>query len=195
MSMYNSIIDNAPFSALLLFSMYSLIFGNVLIELFGCRLQQFLTTNMYAKHLIAILLLFVFNISTDKQLLTNNSLTILFITLSTYIWFVLTTKMHFKISIFVILISVVIYILKIYIEKYEIERKNTQNDEILITIKRIKYSQTILTIILLVTTFIGNVLYYIEKKNEYNDSFTIVNFFIGKTRCRRSNIPIGNPKQ
>jgi len=153
-------IDRAPAYALLLFGLYSLIFGNILFEIFDDKVREYFKTNFYAKHIVAIILLFIIYISTDKNLTTNNVFKIILSVVLIYIWFILTTKTPFQITITIVFLATTIYILNIYSERYKMESENANDTELLDRITYIRYIQMFLTILMFIITIIGNIMYY-----------------------------------
>lgn len=104
-----------------------MIIGNVLLEMFECRLQDLLKTSMYAKHIIVYLLFFMFLVMNDDDITNKNIFQVLFITFIPYIWFLFTTRMNVRLALFVILLLFVVYILNLYIEKYRISYNKDLN--------------------------------------------------------------------
>lgn len=153
-------IDRAPAYALLLFGLYSLIFGNILFEIFDDKVREYFKTNFYAKHIVAIILLFIIYISTDKNLTTNNVFKIMLSVVLIYIWFILTTKTPFQITITIVFLATTIFILNIYSERYKMESENANDTELLDRITYIRYIQMFLTILMSILTIIGNIMYY-----------------------------------
>lgn len=169
-------------SAVLLLSIYMLVFSNILLELFGCRLQYFLTNNMLAKHAIGLFLFFIFNVLTDNDISNKSIIYVLGMTIITYMWFVLTTRTPFYISIIVILLLVSVFAFEIYIQKYAQNHEMTEDKlQQIETMKDIRASIVIFAFIL---TCVGVFIYYREKKIEYKQKFDILTFLKGNPKCK-----------
>lgn len=170
-------------SSVLLLSIYMLVFSNILLELFGCRMQHFLKSNMLVKHMIGLFLFFIFNVLSDNDISNKPILYVASMTILTYLWFVLTTRMPFRISIVVILLLISIFTLDIYTQRYEhnsddkIEDKKRYID----TINKVRSFIVILTFVL---TCIGVVVYFREKQLEYKSDFNILTFLKGNPQCK-----------
>lgn len=150
----------------LLFNLYLFLCGNILSELYDSEMRNFLKTNLFAKHIIVIVLLFIFYISRDKNLNESNILKIILSVLLIYIWFILTTKTPFKITITIITLVAIIYILNIYNEKYKLALAKKNDPELLKQITKIQYSQVFLTIITFIITIIGNIMYITDNDRD-----------------------------
>merc|ERR1712100_655744 len=74
---------------LALAALYFLISSNFLGELFTCSLRKTLSNNMLAKHILAIITLYISTMMTSK--FDKISIKIL-ATIVVYIWFIITTK-------------------------------------------------------------------------------------------------------
>ena len=159
-----------------------LVFSNILLELFGCRLQYFLKNNMLAKHTIGIFLFFIFNVLTDTEISNKSILYVLGMTIITYIWFVLTTRTPFYISIIVILLLVSVFAFDIYIQRYQQNSELTEDQQEQIdTMKNIRMTIVMFTFIL---TCVGVFIYYREKKIEYREKFNTFTFLNGNPKCK-----------
>jgi hypothetical protein len=170
-------------SSVLLLSIYMLVFSNILLELFGCRMQHFLKNNMLAKHFIGLFLFFIFNVLTDNDISNKPIVYVTSMTILTYFWFVLTTRMPFRISIIVIMLLISIFTLDIYTQRYE----KTSLDEAEIKkqyIETINNVRSFIVILTFVLTCIGVVIYFREKQLEYKTKFDILTFFKGNPQCK-----------
>jgi len=176
--------------------------GNFLGELFPCKIQYFLSSNMALKHFVGFLTLFFFGILTVPEL--NNLRGMLSVVLL-YIVFLINSKTNYKIWIVVFVLYACLYVSRI--ARTDIEKSMTDthtdttahtaaptkaNDERLLLIARIQ--QILIACIILFTIF-GFILYIGEKKTEYTKQFNWVTFLFGKPKCSNDtviseNVPI-----
>tara|TARA_B000000475_G_scaffold94878_1_gene77129 strand:+ start:808 stop:1386 length:579 start_codon:yes stop_codon:yes gene_type:complete len=176
-----NILNGIPYEAF--FAIYLIIACNFIGELFGCKFRQMLQENMYLKHLFGFLtfsflvILVGIDINDVNDVIKGILYSIIF-----YIWFVLTTKTHIYITMFVLIIFLTMYIISIKIKKLEEKNKD---------IKKYKLINNILLIFAFIITIIGVINYLILKKRELNKRkipFSYLTFFIGKLKCRNDKI-------
>lgn len=181
-------LPNITYLAPSLFAFYMIIACNFIPEIFGCKLQTLLRTNMLAKHITGFLLLFFLVIyvkpeNVDKEILYNISLSSIL-----YVWFFMTTRIPFVLLIFTIILLIVIYILDVRKNRLSIDTKKNEKE-----INDIETIQKLITYTIILITIIGFIYYYGQKKMEYKDNFELYKFLTGTIRCRNSNnYPIMN---
>lgn len=163
--------------ALPVFAFYLLVACNYVKEIFGCGLQTMLDQNIYAKHVVAILLLFflvvIINPEYADQQITRNVL----LTLGIYAWFLITTRT----PVYVMLV-VLVLLLASYIMSLARKRQEEEKDDVAATRSRILQHR--LAVSAFVFSVFGFVLYAIEKKREYKSKFAWSKFFSGNLSCR-----------
>lgn len=149
--------------------------SNFLASLFGCRVQEAFRNNMWLKHLLGFMTLFLFVVVIDSKSKWGDSPQKQIIySLLFYVIFVITTRMDYKWwTVFIIGICL-IYILQVFKD-----HEKTQEDE------REKYQkyQSYLIYIAVFVMLIGFIIYYGRKKAEYGDEFKHLTFFLGKPNC------------
>lgn len=150
---------------LLFFNLYLFLCGNIVSELYDSDMRNYLKTNLFAKHTIAIVLLFIFYISRDKNLNESNIFKTILSVILIYIWFILTTKTPFKITIAIISLVTTIYILNKYNERYKSELEKKHDPELQKRMTTIRCSQIFLAIVTFIITIIGNIIYITDKSN------------------------------
>jgi Ca2+/Na+ antiporter len=161
------------------FAFYLIVFCNFVKETVGCRLSEVLETNMYAKHFVAILLLFFLVILADPNNdMERNILYYMGITILIYILYIITTRVSFPIMIAILLMLTVLYILDKIAQKKKEQGKEEQY-------KNYRLVQLILFIIIFATSIVGFILYFIEKYREYGKNFRILQFIIGNPICKK----------
>ncbi len=179
---------NYAYLAPALYSFYMVIASNFLPELFGCRLQTLLRTNMLAKHITGFILLYFLIIIARPEHADKNVIFTISISILIYIWFFMTTRIPFIILIIILILLLIVYILDIKKNKLESDDKNNNS-----YVNQIKLGQSIISIIILILTFGGFIYYYNAKQNEYKELFAISKFITGTINCRNSDdYPISN---
>jgi hypothetical protein len=151
--------------ALPVFAFYMLILCNFMNNILGCNIQRIMNTNPLVKYLVAyILLLFlvVFTMNTNREPLLKK----IMIATAIFIWFIITTRCPASIMITVLILLLIAYLVgqnAQYDPEY-IEKKGTS-----------RMIQTILSIIALVLSVVGFVIYI------FQHSFT--GFFTSTINC------------
>ena len=134
--------------------------GNYLGELFPCRVQSLFSNSMFVKHALGFLTLLFFvtltipEIKKQPYLIGNTSLI--------YLWFIVMSKCYYTIWFLIFGIIGTIYLLRMYkenLEKEGITESEKKKVEIINTTN--KY----LTIVSLISTVIGFLIYMRAKKN------------------------------
>ncbi len=179
---------NLAYLAPSLFAFYMLVACNFLAETFSCKLQTLLRTNMFAKHLTGIMLLFFLVVlvkpeNADKNIIYNIGLSFLL-----YIWFMMTTKVPISVFFIILFLLIAVYLLDIRKQRLLKDEKKNENE-----IKQIDMYENFSSIIVILSTIIGIIFYYFTKKKEYRDKFELSSFIMGTNQCRNSNnYPINN---
>ncbi len=156
--------------ALPVFAFYMLILCNFMNNILGCNIQRIMNTNPLVKYLVAyILLLFlvVFTMNTNREPLLKKVL----ITTVIFVWFIITTRCPAPIMIIVLVLLLVAYLVgqnAQYDPEY-IEKKGTS-----------RTIQTVLSILALVLSVVGFVIYIFQNKNEFS---SLSRFFSSTIRC------------
>jgi hypothetical protein len=179
--MINNFISNAPYNSL--FIIYLLISCNFLAQLFSCQLQNILRNYMYVKHIVGFftmlfcIILVDSTIQKEKRYLEGLGYAIIF-----YIWFWITTKTNIYITLNVILLFSMIYILQLYKNSLDEDQDNEKDKE------KISNLQIFIVIIAVIVSFIGFIMYYLEKKKEYKENWSTKDFLFGRTDCKDIDI-------
>lgn len=201
--MHQTIIDTNIFT---IFIFILIISGNFLAQLFPCKLQDELNSNMYLKHIFGLFTM-IFFVTLAAPVKDKHIYSVSIKSVFLYVLFMLITKVNVKMFYPIILLLGVTYII-ILLKDFEISKTNnallskeatinensdaTKNDQIEIeqnntllqTYDNIIYYSYI-TIFLL--TIVGVLAYMGEKKIEYKHKFKYVTFFLGKTICKHSS--------
>lgn len=165
------------------FALYLIISSNFLGELSSCKFREFLSSNMIIKHLLCIitfgfLVIFAGIDLEDDNVYYNGIL----LTITLYIWFVLSTKTHVYVTLIIVLLFFVMYIINHRV-KY-LKEKNKPTNKLELINKYILIATGIITVF-------GVINYGYLKKIELNkrgEKFSLFNFLIGKVKCRNDKI-------
>lgn len=173
------IINKLPVSNV--FVLFLIIASNYIGELFPCRVQDLLTSNIYLKHTVAFLTLLFFVVLTDNSL-DFTFREIFSSSIYLYIIFILLINCNQLFFLYCLGALCILYILKLLIKDVE---KNTDDEidkkklEILLLCEKVMY------IIFIIILIVGFVIYLGEKKIEYKDKFKYSTFLFGTPKCKR----------
>ena len=170
-----------------IFIFFLIISSNYLGELFPCRIQKMLSSNMLFKHIFGFLTLSFFVVLTDNSKV--HTLTdILFNSLKLYSIFLIFINNNLNFFMISLFIVAVIYIINIKINeitdtiKTDTEDKNKNENSK--TLQLLHQINKILSIIFIIIIIIGFLIYMGEKKVEYKSKFSYITFIFGKEACR-----------
>lgn len=163
-----------------IFVLFLIIAANYLGELFPCRVQNLLESNIYLKHIIAFLTLSFFVILTDT---TSNykSNEIFSISFTLYILFIILARNNKVFFLINLVILAILYVMKLQLTDYEKNVDEKSND---IFYERLLIIEKVLTVIFFVLLICGFLIYMGEKKIEYKNKFNFITFFFGKPSCK-----------
>lgn len=163
-----------------IFVLFLIIAANYLGELFPCRVQNLLESNIYLKHIIAFLTLSFFVILTDT---TSNykSNEIFSISFTLYILFIILARNNKVFFLINLVILAILYVMKLQLTDYEKNVDEKSND---IFYERLLILEKVLTLIFFVLLICGFLIYMGEKKIEYKNKFNFITFFFGKPSCK-----------
>ena len=173
-----SVFRNTPIWNI--FVLFLIIAANYLGELFPCRVQNLLESNIYLKHIIAFLTLSFFVILTDT---TSNykSNEIFSISFTLYILFIILARNNKVFFIINLVILAILYVMKLQLTDYEKNVDEKSND---IFYEQLLILEKILTVIFFILLICGFLIYMGEKKIEYKNKFNFITFFFGKPSCK-----------
>ena len=177
-----------------LFLAFGIIFGGYIANILPCQLQKFLKNNIYAHHVIGILIFFIFIMMEGGWEFTNkyddlvtdwsngNVLTSLIYALILHIVFVLTSKIKNKMSI--ILYSSLFILYFIHTTRLNKLLKNEINEK---DNKKIINIEKIILVLQLILLIFAVSDYYIYQMGEYKENFSNFKFLLGDIDCDNIN--------
>jgi hypothetical protein len=166
-----------------LFILYLIIAANFLAQTFGCKTQNLLNHNMYAKHLIGFFTLFVFVLLSSPIDSKVDSDNIYFkkigASIILYILFLFSTRtkgIYFNIFLSLIGLN---YILNTYADSLNKDKHKEK-------IEKIKLYAKYCGRLSIVVLVFGVIIYFKEKKIEYGSDFKLKKFIIGNVECKNN---------
>jgi len=166
-------------STIAIFLFLLIISGNYLGTLFPCRVQVALQKNIFLRHFLGFFTLLFFVVLTlpnkpeFKKTLTIAS--------RVYFFFILLSKTPVYIWLVVFVLASVTYLLELYKDDKNNELVEDEDSEILNN--NIVYIQKTISIIGIILTLSGFLIYMGEKKYEYKNKFSYVTFLLGNAKC------------
>lgn len=169
--------DGAGALALPVVAFYMIVLCNFVPEIVGCRLQNLLKNSMAAKHIVGMMLLFFLVIMVDSANADRNILRNILATVGIYVWFLMTTRCPFYVSLVVMALLLVAYMASV-----RKQRADKHGDKA--SVARDAKLQRICAVAALALSVLGFGAYMWEKKIEYGKDFTLLQFLGGTTHCR-----------
>jgi len=146
-----------------------IVLGNYLITTFSCETQGLLTNNIYAKHIIIIVILY-FAIDLPNNITPYHPLITLLITLFIYSLYILFTKMNIEVTLLVFGLLSFTYVIDRYINYYE------KNDYSNVDLNRLLVFRKILSGLIVFCILLGASYAYLGKKNRGSLSHFLLYF-------------------
>jgi len=175
-----------------IFIFFLIISSNYLGELFPCRIQKLLSSNMLFKHLFGFFTLSFFVVLTDKTATSERFKYVISRSFMIYCIFLVFVKTQIHFFGFALLIALIIYMINVNINELNHEIKHHdkgESDQIIFTnddtlISTLIKINKIATYIFYTTIVIGFLIYMGEKKIEYKNKFNYLTFVFGKPNCK-----------
>lgn len=164
-----------------IFVLFLIIASNYIGELFPCRIQDYLSNNVYLKHFISFLTLLFFVVLTDTSLVKKKFMEIFISSVKLYFLFLLLINSNQSFFVFALLILAIIYIIQLIKKDYIDDENVTEETE---NYKKIRLLEKTLFILFFITLVIGFIIYLGEKKIEYKNKFNYLTFIFGKPSCK-----------
>ena len=158
------------------FFLILLLCGNFVAQLLGCKTQKMLRENMYAKYIIAFIILF-FSMNLMKADESINPLETFQLSMYIFIMFIMFSRMNLNFTILVFSLLLLIYIVSITI-KY-LETTNPEHERLtdLYQVRKNLYNVVFLLII------IGFTLYFLKQRKDHKKNWSTLKFIFGKRVC------------
>lgn len=180
-----------------IFLIYALVTSGYISEILSCQMRNFIQNKWYARHVLAIILVFAFimfeggwDFDKDREdkesnnWASGNTLHSIVIAFIIYLIFIISSKSKLIPNILFFSLLFFLYVINTYRE-YQLRRaeidESTNNN--IIFFEQIIFS---ITIIVLVIGFI-DYYYYKKKQHEITNDFKWFDFFVGTTKCNDSH--------
>lgn len=161
------------------------VMGNFVAETLGCKTQKLLANNMFAKHIIILIVIYFAIDFNDSGAPQSPGIRAKY---AFIIWmlFVLFTKMNLYVTGIAFTILTSIYILNEYVKYYEKISKDDKDDNNSNYKQQINYYKSTIDNLVkgLLFTIIGGFSYYAFKQHrEHKNNFSIYKFIFGVLKC------------
>jgi len=152
--------------------------GNFVAETLGCKTQKLLSENMYAKHMVILLILY-FAIGFTGGDVPQHPSVVLKMALGIYVLFLLFTKMDLRFTLIVFGLLAFTYVNSTFINYYkEVTPEEEKTIELLEKIQKVMYVSMTGLIIL------GFSLYFRKQYSEYYKTWSTSKFLFGVNKCQ-----------
>ena len=173
----NSILSDYIDKSNGIFLLILAICGNFLAETINCKIQYELTNNRILKYVVVYFTIyFTITITSEKN---ENPFDLLLKAFLIWIFFILFTRMSHLPTLLVMILLLIIY----FTNNYRTYLKNKKNKSKSISSKLLLSFQKVLLIAIIIIIFIGNINYFLLKKNKYGKDFTILKYIFGIQKC------------
>ncbi len=183
----NNFTDGALDSTKSLYWLSLAVMSNFVGESLGCKTQYALTTNMYLKNMLLIMIIFLgVDTTSDKKMHPANVFMKSFVIWLLFLGF---NRMRPNSTAIVTVLVVLLFILmsyKDYLDQEE-EDKPEKEEEINKTKKNVELGQRVAVWAIMVNIVIGVSLYWMDKKEEYGKDFDFMKFIMGVQKCKSLN--------
>jgi len=152
--------------------------GNFVAETLGCKTQKLLSENMYAKHLVILLILY-FAIGFTSSDEPQHPSFVLKMALGIYVLFLLFTKMDLRFTLIVFGLLAFTYVNSTYISYYK--QVTPEEEETIALLQKIQKTMYVSMTGLIL---IGFSLYFRKQYNEYYKTWSTSTFLFGVNKCK-----------
>jgi hypothetical protein len=176
-----------------IFLIYALVTSGYISEILSCQMRVFLQNKWYARHILAIILVFAFimfeggwDFDKDREnqepnnWASGNTLHSIVIAFLVYLVFLISSKSNLLANIIFFSLLFILYLTNTYREyqlrRHEIDELTNNN---IIYFEKIIFS---ITVIVLIIGFI-DYYYYKKKQHEKKKDFKWFEFLVGTTKC------------
>jgi uncharacterized membrane protein YiaA len=177
-----------------IFLIYVLVTSGYISDILSCQMKNFIKNNWYARHILAIILVFAFIMfeggwdfdksNEDKEpnnWASGNTIHSLIIGFIIYLVFLISSKSQLPYNIMFFSLLFILYVTNTYREYwFRREDKNKKNININ---NNILFIEQILSILAIIVLVFGLFDYYLYQIKEHPDDFNHFKFIVGTTKC------------
>lgn len=192
--MFKIILKRSISHIVFIFLVFVIISGGYIRQILSCQMQDMLEHNLYARHIIGVIMIFVFimfeggwdfnekrqnEISNDWS--SGNTPNTLIYALLIYIVFLISSKSQLIPNLFFFLVLFIMYMINTY-RKYIYQRKeiSENTNKKLITIE---YTLLFISTIILIYGLLDYIIYQQKMRGS---EFNLTKFFFSVTKCDSS---------
>ena len=174
-----------------LFLLFTVVTSGFITELLSCQIRYVLTYNIYARHFLAILMIFIFIMglggwSIDAELdamsrndwTSGNVIETIIMSLVIYITFLISSKSQLVPNLIFFGLLLLLYLINTQRNFWKARNMISVNTNALML-----YSTYILGATSIVTLFYGFINYIYYQKSQYGDDFSWFYFILGGQKC------------
>ena len=174
MDLYNKSIESElSYKLKGVFLILLVIFANFLAQLFPCSLQKLFNDNIFAKHILILLLIFyTIHINDD---INHHPAEILFYSVLIYFIFLLFSKQNLVFAIIALILLVAKYINYSFIQYYDNLTKPKKHN--------LNNINEYINILLLLVLLLGFFKYFIKQRKDHKKNWSFLKFLFGNVRC------------
>lgn len=158
-----------------LFAFWVIICSAYMPELAGCHFRKILSERMFVKHCVGACMVYYTLTMVSPQFSQGSLWKNVIFSLTLYCWFLMTTRTPF--DVFCVMLAIMIFIS--WVDQQRLAQDTSDQDK--------KYYTLLLrelSVLVLFITICGNLIYLLEKRQEYGADFTWYRFFVGSVHCR-----------
>jgi len=174
-----------------LFLLFTILTSGFISELLSCQMRYVLSTNIFARHFLAILMVFIFIMglggwSFDSKLdaMANNDWTsgnvieTLIMSFAIYVTFLISSKSQFVPNMIFFGLLLLLYLINTQRNFWKARNMiSTNTNELML------YSTYVLGATSVITLFYGFINYIYYQKSQYGDQFSWFYFILGGHKC------------
>ena len=153
--------------------------GNFVAETISCQSQKLLSTNMLAKNVV-ILMVIYFSLGFASSEKLVNPITLAGNSVLIWVFFLLFNKMDIQYTIISIVGMFAILVMKDFADYYD-ATKNKENEHMVPAL--LKGMDYVFASVCL-TVIVGFLLYFKKQYRDYYKTFSFMTFIFGKTTCK-----------
>ena len=181
------LFDNEQYESILkaTFLIILSVAGNFLAETLGCQTQTLLN-NMYAKHVLIFFVIY-FTIDFTQGDKVDDPFMNIGKALLVWLLFHFFTHMDIQPTILAISLFMILFFVSNYRHYIKSKIQNLSKSDktsILKLDKNLEIAQNIIFLTTIVVILMGFSIYYIEKKREYKNNFSLLKFIFGTPNCK-----------